>query len=148
MRESDLPSPNIGGKGHHLRRIMVNAISQLQNGQYGNGRHPASVDLAAFLTAAQAAVTALLPAAASTIVFTPTARTYTLAGGADQAGPTYSASAGAPTYASATPSVATVNATTGAVTPVSAGTSVITATFPAAGGYLAGTKTYTATVTA
>jgi hypothetical protein len=149
MRESDLPSPDIGGKGFHLRRITAQAISQLQVGNYGNGRHPAAVALSAFFAAAKAAADALLPAAPTTS-FTPTAKTYTIAGGAAQAGPTLAkgGSDGAVTYTSATPSVATVNSATGAINPISAGTSVITAAIAASGGYLAATRTYTATVTA
>jgi Autotransporter beta-domain len=55
--------------------------------------------------------------------------------------------AGAITYSSATTSVATVNSTTGVITPVSVGTSVITATQAAGTGVNASaTQTYTVTV--
>lgn len=59
MRESDLPSPAIGGKGHHLRRIAANAISQLQISAtgYSDGKHPAATSLRAFFSAAADALT-------------------------------------------------------------------------------------------
>lgn len=53
---------------------------------------------------------------------------------------------GAITYASNTPSVATVNATTGWVTVVGAGTAIITATKAASAGYLSATANYTLNV--
>lgn len=58
MRESDLPSPGIGGKGYHLRRISVAAISQLEIAAtgYGDGFHPAAGDLRAFFIASAAAL--------------------------------------------------------------------------------------------
>ena len=54
MREFDLPSPNIGGKGHHLRRIAANAISQLEIAAtgYAGGKHPNATDLRKFFSAA------------------------------------------------------------------------------------------------
>lgn len=58
MRETDLPSPRIGGKGHHLRRISAQAISQLEISApaYPNGQHPSATDLATFFAACKAAV--------------------------------------------------------------------------------------------
>lgn len=150
MRESDLPSPGIGGKGHHLRRIAAQAISQLEISApaYG-GSSPASVALSAFFAACKAGADALAPVA-PTLAFTPTAKSYSIAAGAGQAGPALSTggSGGAVTYSSGTPANATVNPATGAVTPLIAGTSVITATIAANGGYLGTTQTYIATVTA
>jgi len=55
-------------------------------------------------------------------------------------------SAGAKTYSSGSTGVATVNSTSGQVTIVSAGTSVITATIAANGNFNSGTATYTLTV--
>ncbi len=150
MRESDLPSPMIGGKGHHLRRITAQSISSLQvNAAAYGGKHPAAVTLAAFLTASLGAVNALMPVAPTGVVFTPTAKTYSIAAG-KAAGPTLSkgGSGGKVTYFSATPAVAAVDPATGKVTPLTVGTSVITASIEASGGYLAATKTYLATVTA
>lgn len=149
MREETLPSPDIGGKGYHLRRIAANAISQLEiaASAYGNGRHPAGIPLAAFFTACATAATALA-AVAPTLAFAPTAKTYSIAAG-PTVGPTLGGAPGATVrYTSATPARATVDPVTGFVTGVSAGTSVITATVIAAGGYLAATQTYIATVTA
>jgi hypothetical protein len=53
MRESDLPSPDIGGKGHHLRRISAAAISQIQVNApaYAGGLHPSATKLRAFFSA-------------------------------------------------------------------------------------------------
>lgn len=51
-------------------------------------------------------------------------------------------------YSSSTPSVASVDETTGEVTPVSAGTTVITATFAGDDSYNPGTASYTLTVNA
>jgi hypothetical protein len=63
MRETDLPSPGVGGKGHHLRRVAANCISQLEVSapHYAGGVHPNATTLAAFFTAAQAALTPILP---------------------------------------------------------------------------------------
>jgi hypothetical protein len=149
MRESDLTSPGIGGKGHHLRRIAAQAISQLEIGSYGNGRHPSATALKAFFQECVDAADDLLPAV-SDPAFTPTAKSYSLAAGAT-VGPTLDADGhtGVPVYSSATPAVATVDPATGYVTAVaSSGTSVITATFPANGGYALTTETYVATATA
>lgn len=52
MRDIDLPSPAIGGKGHHLRRICAQAISQLQIAAPGyGGTHPQATYLRAFFSA-------------------------------------------------------------------------------------------------
>lgn len=149
MRETDLPSPVIGGRGHHLRRIAAQSVSQLQvaSTAYGNGRHPSATTLAAFFQACLDAATLLLPAV-SIPTFTPSAKSYSIAAGAT-VGPVLApvGHTGVPVYTSATPARATVNAATGFVTGVSVGTSVITATFPANGGYALTTITYVATVT-
>lgn len=152
MIETALPSPLIGGKGHHLRRLLANVISDLEitAPAYG-GRHPAAVTLKATLDAAVTAVTALLPVTDGTMAFAPTAKSYSIAAGAAQAGPVLSRASGndgVVNYTSGTPANATVNAATGQVTPLIAGTSVITATTPAYGGFAQSTKTYVATITA
>ena len=146
MRESDLTSPNIGGKGYHLRRIMAQAISQLQVNAYANGKHPSSVGLSAFLTEALAASDALLPVV-PVLAFTPTAKTYSIAAG-ETAGPTLAVggSEGIVSYASDDTDVATVDPVTGEVTGLVEGTANITATITASGGYLTTTKVYVATV--
>jgi hypothetical protein len=53
MRESDLPSPNIGGKGYHLRRIAAAAIGQIEANApaFVDGKHPAASELRAFFSA-------------------------------------------------------------------------------------------------
>jgi uncharacterized protein YjdB len=151
IRESDLTSPGIGAKGHHLRRIAANAISQLEvaGSYYGNGRHPDATALEAFFQECVDAAHDLIPAV-SVPTFTPTSKSYSLAAGAT-AGPVLAAGGhtGVPVYTSASPLVATVDEDTGEVTAVAgSGTSVITATFPANGGYALTTKTYVATATA
>lgn len=64
MQEFTLPSPNIGGKGHHLRRIAAQAISYIETsapaytGAVGvAGKHPSADELEAFFLACAAAVT-------------------------------------------------------------------------------------------
>lgn len=150
MYASDLPMMTIGG-GARLRSAMAQSIKSLQinAGLYG-GRHPLAPEIITFLNAAITAATALLPVA-GTMTFNPTAKSYSIAGGVAQAGPILNRGTGndgAVTYTSGTPANATVNATTGAVTPKAAGTSVIMASVAAYGGFLASTKTYVATITA
>jgi hypothetical protein len=64
MRETALPSPNIGSRGYHLRRVATQVISQLEVAAtfYPDGKHPAAATLADFFTAAKAAVDAIKPA--------------------------------------------------------------------------------------
>jgi len=151
MRESDLPSPSIGGKGHHLRRISANAISQIEIGAtaYTNGRHPQAQKLKDYFDACSAAVAGFVPVA-PVVAFTPTAKSYSIAAGANQAGPALSkgGSEGVATYSSGTPAKCTVDPVTGAITPIATGTSVITVSISASGGFQAATQTYTATITA
>lgn len=52
MRDIDLPSPGIGGTGHHLRRITAKAISYIQVNKRVDGTHPLASSLRAFFTAA------------------------------------------------------------------------------------------------
>lgn len=150
MIESALPNPGIGGKGFHLRRMLASAVSSLEvsKAAYG-GRHPSAPALKATLDAAVAAVTAMLPAA-DAMTFNPTAKSYSIAGGALQVGPVLNrapGNLGIVTYTSSDPTKATVNSA-GRVTPLAAGSTTITATSPVYGGFLASTKTYVATVTA
>lgn len=52
MREFDLPSPSIGGMGHHLRRIAAKGISYIQiNAPAFGGTHPNASHLRAFFAA-------------------------------------------------------------------------------------------------
>jgi hypothetical protein len=150
MRETDLPSPDIGGKGHILRRLVSNAINSLAVSapHYTTGAHPKAASLAAFLTAAavKAAYQGLINPVLS---FTPTAKTYSIATGAT-AGPTLGkgGSTGAATYTSSNPTKATVNSTTGAVTGLVAGTVTITVVVAADATYRDATSSYVATITA
>lgn len=65
MREETLPSPNIGSRGYHLRRVAAQAISQVEvaAGYYPNGKHPDAKALSDFFAACKAAADALVPAA-------------------------------------------------------------------------------------
>jgi hypothetical protein len=53
MREQDLPSPGPGNSGHHLRRLAVKMISQLEISAVGypSGKHPDASQLRAFFSA-------------------------------------------------------------------------------------------------
>jgi len=53
MRETDLPSPNIGARGFHLRRLASQAISQIEIAArgYPGGIHPEATNLRAFFSA-------------------------------------------------------------------------------------------------
>ncbi|ALF01685.1 hypothetical protein CPT_Percy51 [Caulobacter phage Percy] len=58
MQEYSLPSPGIGGKSHHLRRIAANAISYIESNapNYASGKHPSAKDLSDFFTACATAI--------------------------------------------------------------------------------------------
>ncbi|WP_448500710.1 hypothetical protein [Sphingomonas sp.] len=53
MRETDLPSPNVGARGFHLRRVASQAISQIEVSapSYTGGKHPDASSLRAFFSA-------------------------------------------------------------------------------------------------
>jgi hypothetical protein len=63
LRESDLPSPAIGGKGFHLRRIAADAISSIQKTApaYADGYHPNAATLKAFFIECAAKVDEFSP---------------------------------------------------------------------------------------
>lgn len=48
MREFDLPSPNIGATGFHLRRVAAKAISYIQINKRADGTHPEAAVLRNF----------------------------------------------------------------------------------------------------
>ncbi len=58
MREDQLPSPDIGQRGYHLRRASALAISQVQiaASYYPSGKHPDAATLRAFFLACATAV--------------------------------------------------------------------------------------------
>lgn len=58
MQEFSLPSPGIGGKSHHLRRIAAQAISYIESNapNYDGAIHPSAKDLYDFFTACAVAV--------------------------------------------------------------------------------------------
>ncbi len=62
MRETDLPSPNIGSRGYHLRRVASLALSQMEIAApyYQNGKHPDAAALKAFFVACADAVTPMV----------------------------------------------------------------------------------------
>lgn len=149
MREASLPSPGVGSKSNHLRRIAANAISALQitAPKYANGVHPGGVALKAFFDACSAAA-AELALQTPALVFDGAAGSTTIAGTAtNQTTLTKGGSAGAATYASSDPTRATVNGT-GLVTGVAPGQVSITVTVAANGIYRAATKTLLFTITA
>lgn len=61
MREATLPSPNIGARGFHLRRVAAQAISQVEviAAHYPDGKHPDASALRAFFSACANACEAL-----------------------------------------------------------------------------------------
>lgn len=129
MKEASLPSPGVGSKSMHLRRIVANAISafEITAPKYTNGAHPGATALVAFLAAAQAA--------AATVGKAVPAMTFTTAGNATTVAPAATlvttvakgGSSGAVSYTSSNPAAATVNASTGVITGVASGTTVISA---------------------
>lgn len=66
MREADLPSPNIGARGHALRRASSQAISQVQvaAAYYAGGKHPDAAALRAFFDGCAAAAASLMTSSA------------------------------------------------------------------------------------
>lgn len=63
MRDTSLPSPDVGATGHHLRRVAAIAISEIQVGasQRASGYHPKAAKLKAFFVACAAAVDTVSP---------------------------------------------------------------------------------------
>jgi len=144
MQEASLPSPRIGAKGHHLRRIAANAISHLEVTamSYPDGAAPSATAVADFFTACLAAAqTAGKPNPVLTL--TPQTSTGAVAS-TQQLTLGKGGSTGAATYSSSNPAVATVNAS-GLVTRVAVGSATITATVAEATGFKA--RSITATVT-
>lgn len=75
MIESTLPSPNIGSRGYHLRRVSAQSISQLEVSaqSYTGGVHPDAATLKAFFTACANACDAMItPTTAPTNTAVPT----------------------------------------------------------------------------
>lgn len=129
MQEANLPSPNLGAKGYHLRRIAANAISHLEvvAQAYADGAAPDADDLVTFFTTCAAAaattgkpapVVGLTAAGNATSVEVGKTLQLTFAKGG---------SSGAVTYSTSDATKATVNAS-GLVTGVATGPVTITAT--------------------
>jgi len=138
MREVDLPSPGIGSKSMHLRRIAANTISYMEvnAAKSVGGVASEGVKLKAFFDACAAAaleLTKIMPLMSVTTAggVKTVAVGATLATTVNKGG-----SAGAVTYSSSNTAVATVNSS-GVITGVAVGNVVITAT-------MAGTATYRA----
>lgn len=149
MQDHDLPSPDIGGKGFHLRRVAAQAISQQEISavSYGGGQHPSAQTLAKFFAACSDAAYAdglITPILGATPQFLSKANGSGAAAGAtiDKGG-----SAATAAFSSSNVGVATVNASTGFVTPVGVGTCRIIVTLPMTATYRAGTFSYPFTVT-
>ena len=145
MKETALPTPGVGSKSQHLRRIAANAISALEVSapKYTLGNHPSAAGLKAFFDACSAAA-AELGKNNAVLTFTIPDDTLTVAQTA-QTVLTKGGSAGAATYASSDAAVATVNAS-GLVTGVASGTATITVSVAATATYRAATATLTVTV--
>ena len=144
MIESALPSPDIGAKGYHLRRIAANAISHLEVTAlaYSNGVSPSAAKVKAFFDACAAAAAT---AGKANPVLTLTPQTSTGApASTQQLTLGKGGSTGAATYTSSNTAIATVNAS-GLVTRVATGTATITASVAEDANYK--TRTISATVT-
>ncbi len=149
MQDHDLPSPDIGGKGFHLRRIAAQAISQqeISASNYTGGQHPQAQTLAKFFAAAADAAYAdglIQP------VFSATPQSITKTNGSGAAaGATIGKDGSSATlgFTSSNVGVATVHATTGFVTPVGVGTCWIIVTMPMTATHRAATFRYPFTVT-
>lgn len=145
MIEASLPSPDTGSRGYHLRRVAVNTINSLDviSKSYPNGAHPGAAKLAAFFDACRIAA---LETGKSDPTMTMTPATSSgAAATTQQLTVGKGGSAGAVTYTSSNPAVATVNSA-GLVTRVATGTAVITATMAGTATYRAETITATVTV--
>ena len=146
MKESALPTPGVGSKSQHLRRIATSVISSLEvtAPKYTNGSHPSATALKAFFDACSAAaneISKINPA----MTFTATTNLIAVAGTtATTVGK--GGSAGTVTFTSSDPTVATVNSTTGLVTGVAKGKTIITATMAATATYRGETITLEVTV--
>lgn len=127
MKEAALPSPGVGSKSWHLRRIAANAISALEVSapKYADGKNPAAASLVAFFDACSAAA-AETGKENTTLTFatagdaTEVEVGATLATTLDKDGST-----GAATYSSSDEGVATVNSS-GVITGVAEGDVTIT----------------------
>lgn len=145
MKETALPTPGVGSKSQHLRRIAANAISALEvtAPKYTLGNHPSAAGLKAFFDACSAAAAEI---GKNNAILTFTIADDTLAPAeTSQTTVTKGGSAGAATYSTSDAAVATVNAS-GLVTAVAAGTAVITVSVAATATYRAATATLTVTV--
>lgn len=147
MIESNLPSPNVGSRGYHLRRVAANVISQLEVTAQGypNGASPSAAEVKAFFDACSAAA-ATAGKANPVMTLTPATASIAVAG-TQQLTVGKGGSSGAVTYSSSDTAVATVNGS-GLVTGVAAGTAVITANMAEGTAHKAATKSATITVTA
>jgi len=145
MKETALPSPGVGSKSQHLRRIAANMISSLEvtAPRYTNGSHPGAAGLKAFFDACSVAaneVGKIGPTMTFTATTDPIAVAATTATAVGKGG-----SAGAVTYTSSDTTVATVNGS-GVVTGVAKGQTVITATMAATATYRGESITLSITV--
>lgn len=68
MRDTDLPSPNMGSEGFHLRRLVAKVVNSMSvvapNYAYA---HPSKTELIAFFTATIAAVNAIIAPPVNTV---------------------------------------------------------------------------------
>lgn len=147
MIEASLPSPNVGARGYHLRRIAAAVISQLEVTaiSYPNGVSPSAAEVKAFFDACSAAA-ATTGKAIPAMTVTPASASIAVAG-TQQLTVNKGGSSGALTYVSSNPAVATVNSS-GLVTGVAAGSATITVNMAEGSAHKAASKAAAITVTA
>lgn len=142
MKEASLPSPGVGSKSMHLRRIMANAISAIEISapKYTDGIHPSATSFLAFLNACVAVVNDYTKTLAE-VVFgtagdaTTVAMGTTLATSLDK--DSHDDTAG---YTSDDTGIATIHATTGVITPVDLGVATVNAVLEETATFRAVTK--------
>lgn len=145
MKDTALPTPGVGSKSQHLRRIAAQMISSFEvtAPKYANGSHPGAAALKAFFDACSVAASAvgkINPAMTFTVTTNPIAVAGTSNTTVGKGGST-----GAVTYTSSDTAVATVNGS-GVITGVAPGQAIITATMAATATHRGETITASITV--
>lgn len=149
MKEASLPSPKIGARGYHLRRMAANAISDLEKvaPKYTNGINPNAAALKTFFDACSAAAASLAKTIAA-MTFVTAGSATTVAVGATLATTVgKGGSSGAMTYITSDPLIATVNAS-GVITGVRTGDVTISAVMAEGASHQAASRSVGIKVTA
>lgn len=129
MKEASLPSPGVGSKSMHLRRIAANAISALEVSapRYADGAHPTAAALVSFFDACSAAAATIGKAIAALVLTTAGGATTVAVGATLATTLDKDGSDGAVSYSSSDTNIATVSGA-GVITGVAEGDVTITAT--------------------